>query len=480
LKKLSPVEIAFLLFITTFVIILKVPVTSLPYTEDGATWTINSALWIYDNYFVYPIIENTTRGISGGNGHPTLIFNLLAVLYHIFGYSIELTHITMIIFGCLTLLYTYLLATFIYNKSVGVISSILLIVTPLYFSLIGQLRLDVPLMAFSVMTLYYAAIEKRWAFAITGSLLVLTKEPGTAVVFCCFLYIALKYFKKESVSAYIKRLFTYCIPALVFLSWVILYHHYIGTFFYKNVAFTAEVPILRYQQVFVWNFRCFLSIVMIIALVLNNFKTGIYPRRLKSAIIIVIISFIIYYYGEPVENLRIISNITFSLLTGLVLTIDFKKIDIKHILIPVTLFIYISLHGFIFDLQPRYMLPMISFYIIVASSGINMLSQYWKHAAIYLTIIVIAFSIYHINHSRYKWTNMSYTELIDIRFEMISYVGDRYKDYIIGLDSYIVPIMLTEPRVGYVKTKLPCVGLRNIKPNPPGTIQEYDIILFSN
>ncbi|MBU1627625.1 glycosyltransferase family 39 protein, partial [bacterium] len=181
MKSILVRDIAFILLISVITIILKLPIIHLPYTEDGATYTINSALWIYDNHIVYPLIKSWKRGVSGGCGHPTLLFNLLSVLYYIFGYSLELTHLVMILFGCITLCYTYLLGSRIYNRQVGFIASILLLFTPLFFTVIGQLRIDVPLMAFSIMAAYYAMIERPVIFAIVGSLLVLSKEPGTFV-----------------------------------------------------------------------------------------------------------------------------------------------------------------------------------------------------------------------------------------------------------------------------------------------------------
>jgi len=474
----SATDIVLLLILVTLAIILKIPVIDYPFTEDGATWTINSALWIYDNHIVYPLIKDVRRGVAGGSGHPTLIFNLLAFLYHIFGYSIEITHIVMLVFGCITLIYTYLFALYAYNRYVGMVASCLLLFTPLFFSLIGQLRLDVPLMAFSVMTAYYVLKEREWCFALVGSLLVLTKEPGTFVVFICFLYLLIKYIRKEPLKRLIFRLLPYCIPAVVFVLWMILYRSFSGSFLYPNVIFIAEIPTLRLQQVFIWNFRWFLSLIIIISALRFGFMSGVYPRRLKYAFVIGILAFIVFSRGEAVNDaIGIFSNLIFSLITGLVSTLDYKRIDIKYILAPMILVIYISLHGFVLDLLPRYMLPMIPFYLVVASSAIYSLSAHWKYLPVIVSVIAGMFFIYHIEHSRYKWTNMSYTELIDIRYKMLSYIEDRYPDAKVGMDSYFVPIMLTEPRIGYVSSRGTFGNPRNIKPGKEDKSPNFDVLL---
>jgi hypothetical protein len=472
------IDIAFLILICSLIFILKIPVINLPYTEDGATYTMNSALWIYDHHIVYPIIEDLRRGVSGGCGHPTFLFNLLALLYHIFGYSIQLTHIVMIIMGCITLIYTYLLASHIYNRHTAVIATLLLLVSPLFFSVFGQVRLDVPLTTFGVISAYYAVKEKRWLFAFTGSLLVLSKEPGTVIVMISILYIALKYFKKESITAYISRLLSYSIPGFVFICWMIVFRSFSGNYVWKHFVFMIVIPTHRMQQVFIWNFQWFLSLIIIISLIKYGFKNGFYPRRLKYCFIASIIFFIIFSFGEsPNNDIGIFSNIIFSILSGCIITIDYRKIEIKNIFIPMLLIIYILLHGFIFELLPRYMLLMIPLFLTVASAAINNISGKSKYLLVILTIIpAIAFA-YHINHSPYIWTNMSYKELIDLRFEMLNYIGDRYIDKKVITDSYLVPIMLQEPRLGYVTKEMIFKDVQYLQPLPPNQKPDYDIIL---
>jgi hypothetical protein len=384
----------------------------------------------------------------------------------------------MIIMGCITLIYTYLLASHIYNRHAALIATSLLFVSPLFFSIFGQVRLDVPLTTFGVMTVYYAIKEKRWFFSIAGSMLVLSKEPGTIIVMISFLYIALKYFKKESITAYISRLLSYSIPGFVYIFWMIVYRFFTGHYLWGHSVFMIAIPTLRIQQVFIWNFQWFLSLIIIISLLKYGFKNGFYPRRLKYCFIASIIFFIIFSFGESLNNdIGIFSNIVFSLLSGCIITIDFRKIEIKNIFIPMFLIIYVLLHGLIFELLPRYMLSMIPLFLIVAGAAIINISGKSKYLPVILTIIpAIAFA-YHINHSPYIWTNMSYKELIDLRFEMLNYIGDRYIDKKVITDSYLVPIMLQEPRLGYVTKEMIFKDVQYLQPSPPNQKPDYDIIL---
>ena len=113
-------------------LIYKLPILNAPYFWDGMLW-IKSAEWISNNGF-NPILPLPLSFGGIDTGHPPLVLLSLALAFFTFGNSLIVAHLVILFFASLTLYFTYLLASHIYNEQVGVIASILLLFSPLFFA----------------------------------------------------------------------------------------------------------------------------------------------------------------------------------------------------------------------------------------------------------------------------------------------------------------------------------------------------------
>ncbi|MFC1632479.1 hypothetical protein ACFL2I_08000, partial [Candidatus Omnitrophota bacterium] len=111
------------LFLLIIVVLFKLPIINMPYHWDALGGSIPGALWIYQHRFV-PALGTLDFG------HPQLFHEILAIIWSIFGYSIWLTHLVVIIFSFLGVYFTYRLGTDLKDRRTGIIAALLLFFSP--------------------------------------------------------------------------------------------------------------------------------------------------------------------------------------------------------------------------------------------------------------------------------------------------------------------------------------------------------------
>lgn len=125
------------------------------------------------------------------NVHPPGMEALLALAYKLFGYSIPLTRVAMLLWASFGLLFTFLLAIELSAGAGGApafLPPLLLLVSPLFFMQSFMAQLDMPCMVLTLLALLLF-IKKHYAWAaVACTALVLVKETGIVVpfVFFCF------------------------------------------------------------------------------------------------------------------------------------------------------------------------------------------------------------------------------------------------------------------------------------------------------
>jgi 4-amino-4-deoxy-L-arabinose transferase-like glycosyltransferase len=255
------------LFFFALVVSFKAPILNTPHYWDSLN-KVHNANWIKDNHF-NPFLEKG-EGMLRAQGRPPFFLQLLALSWSIFGNSLIVSHVIVILFSFLGVLFTYLLGTFLFSKSVGIISSLLLFFSPLYFAQSGILNLAIPLTALSVMTLYFAVKENVKGYLVCAVFLLLTKETGILILFPILLALSLRHYKKPESG---KTILIYLLPFLFYLLWLVACRLYLGWFFYPshqgilnfhNPAHVVRTFLERSWQLFFKNYHwlLFLFIVM--------------------------------------------------------------------------------------------------------------------------------------------------------------------------------------------------------------------------
>ncbi|MBV9760973.1 MAG: glycosyltransferase family 39 protein [Acidobacteriaceae bacterium] len=206
------------------------------------------------------------------NVHPPGVEAYLVLWYKLFGFSIPLTRVAMLLLASLGLLLTFLLAIHLSRETEGTpafLPPIFLLVSPLFFTQSMMAQLDMPAMVFTLLALLLF-LEKRYAAAAAASVvLVLVKETGVVAPLIFFLALALR--KDWARAAY------FIAPAAALGAWLLVLHrgtgYWLGDpgFAHYNVAYSLNPVRMalsfarRLYYLFFAEFRWIGTLVMVAA-----------------------------------------------------------------------------------------------------------------------------------------------------------------------------------------------------------------------
>jgi hypothetical protein len=157
------------------------------------------------------------------NVHPPGIEVYLVLWYKLFGFSIPLTRVAMLLVAAAGLLFTFLLAIELSRDAEGApafLPLLLLLASPLFYTQSMMAQLDMPAMVLTLLALLPFLKERYAAAAIACVALVLVKETGLVVpaVFGAFLLLRKQY----------KRALLFIPSALALAAWLLFLHSKTG------------------------------------------------------------------------------------------------------------------------------------------------------------------------------------------------------------------------------------------------------------
>lgn len=198
-----------------------------PYIWDGLYYIASSARAVY----LYPA-EVIPHG-PWDNGHPPLLFWILAATWWLAGPHLWASHLVMLLFGLAALVLTFALGRSLFGPRAGLLAGIFLAVHPLFFYQTGTLSLDVPVAAFSLAALL-AAVRGRWALAAAAACaMVLTRE--SAAVFLPALAAASVLLGKERGRArWAGPALLVLAPVLLLGCWYLFHQQVVGWWLYSD------------------------------------------------------------------------------------------------------------------------------------------------------------------------------------------------------------------------------------------------------
>jgi 4-amino-4-deoxy-L-arabinose transferase-like glycosyltransferase len=129
--------------------------------------------------------EDFLKDFAVFRAHPLLLQSLVSVAFALFGVHDTVARYVPVVFGTLTVFVTYLLAKELFNRKVGLVSSLVLALLPFHIVFSRQVLLDVPLSFFVVLFLYFITkykiternIYSYWA-GVSCGLCFISKEVG--------------------------------------------------------------------------------------------------------------------------------------------------------------------------------------------------------------------------------------------------------------------------------------------------------------
>lgn len=149
------------------------PFLNLPYFWDEAGYYIPAALDIYNGWRLVP--ESTLP-----TGHTPLVMVYLALAWKLFGFSPLVTRSAMVLIAAATVAATYALGRRVTGREPAVWAALLLALSPMFFAQSTMVFLDLPAALFTTLAVIALLDGRMLMFAVVASLAVLTKE--TAVV----------------------------------------------------------------------------------------------------------------------------------------------------------------------------------------------------------------------------------------------------------------------------------------------------------
>ncbi len=167
-----------LLFVILFIFWL--PTINLPYWWDSIYLT-QSAFNFLENGF-WPLVSN-----YGDFAHPPFLMVLFALIWKVFGESLLVSHLVILVFAFIALVYTYLLGKEVVRDEVmgrwvGFFSAFLLLVSPVFLGQLGIVYLEIPVTAFCLMAVYYFLRGKKIGYVISATLMLWTKEVSGVII----------------------------------------------------------------------------------------------------------------------------------------------------------------------------------------------------------------------------------------------------------------------------------------------------------
>jgi 4-amino-4-deoxy-L-arabinose transferase-like glycosyltransferase len=178
----------YLFFFAAFALVVfasHLPLLRLPYYWDELGQYVPAALDLcqHGQWIPHTTVPNV---------HPPGLMAYLAVAWHIFGYSIPVTRLAMLLLASFAALATFLLAIELCRKTPGapaLFAVLFLLVSPLFYTQAMLAELDMPAMLLTVVVLLLFLQDRFALAALAAVVLVLVKETGLVVpaLLCCWL-----------------------------------------------------------------------------------------------------------------------------------------------------------------------------------------------------------------------------------------------------------------------------------------------------
>ncbi len=124
-------------------------------------------------------------------GHPPGLHLTLAALAKVFGFSIVLSHLIPLAFAGAGIFFLYLLGRELYDTRTGILSAILLFVSPIYFAQAGMFLADLPVASLGIMSVYFALRGNFATYFFCATYMVFVKETSIALLVALLLYLSI-------------------------------------------------------------------------------------------------------------------------------------------------------------------------------------------------------------------------------------------------------------------------------------------------
>jgi len=217
------------------------------------------------------------RDFAVFRAHPLLLQSLLSVAFALFGTHDTIARTVPVIFGTLSIIATYLLGKELFDRRVGLVSSLVLALLPFHIVFSRQVLLDVPLSFFIILFLYFVTkyrntesnIYSYWT-GVSCGLCLISKEIGIIMlpIYVCYTFIT-HTLKLQKFSVF---LIGFAFAIMPYVSLILVRRDAVNAFFtYANFQANRDATVysLRYASTLINEvFGYVLSILIIVSIIL--------------------------------------------------------------------------------------------------------------------------------------------------------------------------------------------------------------------
>ncbi len=429
------------------------PTRNLPFWWDSAgVVAIGSKILIRNNF---KLIE---LGIPGNYPHTILFVQIHALLWKVFGTSILVSHLLMLFFGALTLLYMYLLGKLLFKNKpaagfIGFFSGVLLLFTPVFYAQLGIIYTEIPIAAFALMSVYYLLQGKIIKFTLSNLLLVFTKDTAIFIVVIEWLYViareiisAISVDKPFRHKAVAKKSFPFLL--VIFLLFLFFLVHKLTTGWWYIPPGYPQSAISR--AIFpenIWNVFRFMFIdqwrIIPTILLLIFLEEGVVRRQFQKEVL------------RPDVVLIFILPLLTAVFFGLT---EFLQ---RYIVIALPLYYVLFMYLFVVFLQKRSFVTHVLFLTIVTGIICGFFYTQWN---LHRQITTFYFTPLE--------DNLEYRDVIAVGEVLSDFLQKHYPEAKI-LTSFPANYMIEQPFQGYVKKPLRAKDCDKIKVG-----DKFDFVIF--
>lgn len=153
-------EIIIVLFF--FIILYSFNLDKYPYIWSDEAWFSNAAFTLANHGFLGTTMMVDFFDINQFTyWQPPVYLVLLAVSFKLFGFGIIQARMVSLVLGFITVLFTYMLGNELYNKKIGLIASLFLVLNPLFFLISRDARMDIAVACFTLIAIYFLLIALK-------------------------------------------------------------------------------------------------------------------------------------------------------------------------------------------------------------------------------------------------------------------------------------------------------------------------------
>lgn len=411
-----PIVLFFLFF--ALLLTVKANILNVPYHWDVMGYVMPSA----DAFFE----TGRLSSLTGLSGHPPLFFIVLVLVWTIFGQSVVVSHVLILVFGALSLSFLFVLTEKLYGWKEAVAAVLLLFFNQLFFAQVGTAYLSVPLMCLAILTVHLYLRQKHLLYLISASAMLLIKETAAVILLAVVLFDLIHNISQRvNLKAVIKKCLLLSLPLASLVLW----------FFYHGLkaGWTVNMKLLvnKHQMwpLFQYNILRYL------------------------------------FFDWSGENVNRANWIIFFAVTIFIVAQAVKKKSLKtEWLFLMIIFLNILFFSYSDDL-PRYFLIIYPFYFILGARAFVVLSEKAKLKNLVLLLLllsVISLSVFNYEGRRDVdgWrleSNMEYLDLVRVCQSAAHFIESEYPEYKI-ITTFPLDFAFENPRYGYVSKPLSLIS----------------------